>query len=64
VAPNLRNRISMQPMLQNPLLLGERAMVKPKKGRINYIHIAQLLQLGTNGQHKVMYGQSLESVSG
>jgi hypothetical protein len=47
----------MQPMLQNPLLLlGERTMVKPKKkGRINYIHIAHLLQLETNnGQHKVM----------
>jgi len=54
----------MQPMLQNPLLLGERTMVKPEKGGINHIHLAQLLRLGTNGQHKVVYGQSLESVSG
>jgi hypothetical protein len=41
----------MQPMLQNPLVLEERTMVKQNKGRINSIHIAHL---GTNGQHKVM----------
>jgi hypothetical protein len=47
----------MQPNVAKPpsIIRGENNGEAIKKGRIIYIHIAQLLQLGTNnGQHKVM----------